>query len=146
MLLSVLPITTMAEEVLVRWGDITVTQEDLQRYLTFNLPEEDHAKALEGNFHQYINNILMMRELARRAREQNIGPSAEQLAWQREYQEVMWRVKAYQEKAVAEAQAEMDWDGYAREVYIAEPERFTLPDKVDAAHILVSTQERSDDE
>lgn len=145
-LLSVLPMVSMAEEVLVRWGDITVTQEDVRRYLTFNLPEEDHAKAMDGNLYQYIGNILMMRELARRAREEDIGPGPEQLAWQREYQEVIWRAKAYQEQTVAEAQADMDWEAYAKEVYIAEPERFTLPDKVEAAHILIQVQDRTEEE
>lgn len=146
-MMPALAVSVYAEdEILAQYGDITVTQEDMQRYVDFYLPPEDQAKALEGNFHQYVGNILMMRELARRAQKEEVGADAEQLAWQQEYQAVVWRVKAYQEHAIAEAQKNVDWEARARELYIAEPERFISPDKVDAAHILVQPKGRTDEE
>lgn len=135
-----------ADDVLAQWGDITVTQDDMRRYLDFYLPDEDQAKALQGNFNQYVGNMIMMRELAQRAREQKIGPDSAQMAWQKEYQSVVWLVKDYQARAVEQAKVEVDLEAQAQELYIAEPERFMSPDKVAAAHILVQVKGRTDEE
>ncbi|WP_157497600.1 peptidylprolyl isomerase [Gilvimarinus chinensis] len=144
-----LPAIVMAAEkddVLAQYEEIKVTQDDMRRYLQFYLPEENRSLALKGNLHQYVGNILMMRALALQAERNGLGIDSEQLAWQQEYQSVVWQVKAYQDHLIQEAQKNVNWDARAKELYLAEPERFYTPDKVNASHILIQTKDRSDEE
>ncbi|HEY7885239.1 MAG TPA: peptidylprolyl isomerase [Cellvibrionaceae bacterium] len=134
--------------VVVRWGDVTVTTEDLERYVAFQVPEEDPAEVLgkPGNIEIFTRNIMMMRALAARAKEKQVGPDAAQLAWQKDYQQDSWLASAYQRNEIQQAHAEMEWEAYAREVYIAEPDRYTRQPRVDVAHILINTEERGEEE
>ncbi len=141
---------TAADEaaVLVRLGDITVTADDVERYVALNMPGEDIAKALgqPGNIEQYLRNLLMVRSLSARAQQEQKGPDAAQLAWQLKYQTDRMYTEALQKAVIAEAIEGGDWEALARETYIAESERFVSPDRIDAAHILIATNTRSEEE
>lgn len=135
-----------AEEspVLVSYGDIKITQDDLERYLVYRrAPDEKTVKveSAEG-LERHLENLFVVKLLASKA--QNVD--WEQIEWQLDYQKAVWLAGIAQNEAVAEAYEGVDWDAYAKEVYMAEKERFKTSPRVHASHILISTEERDDEQ
>lgn len=142
-------VSAQSSPVLMKLGEVVVTAEDVERYVAFTLPDENLERVLAkpGNMDNYIRAIMMMRTMARKAEAKGLEPDPEQLAWQIEFQKATWLTGELQSHLAKEALAEVeDWEAYAHEVYLGEPERFQLPPKVDAAHILIKTEERSEAE
>lgn len=56
--------------VLATWGDVQVTDEDIERYLRFKLPDRDPAEliARPGALENYIQTLLMVRTLGGKSR------------------------------------------------------------------------------
>lgn len=149
--LALMPGLALAQNspVLMKLGDVQVTAEDVERYVAFNLPNEDAKSVLgkPGNMDNYVRAILMMRTMARQAEAEGKGLDEAQLAWQIEFQKDTWLTGELQAHMASEALAEVeDWEAFAKEKYIAESERFRLPNKVDAAHILIKTEDRTEKE
>lgn len=135
---------TSSEIVLARYQDIQVTQEDLEHYIAFRVAPEKRAATLASPdaLFKMVESIFMVRYLA--AQTNNFD--AKQLAWQVEFQRQLWLSDQAQENNMAKAIADINWDTYAKEAYIAQPEKFMDPKQVDAAHILVSIQQRTREE
>jgi peptidyl-prolyl cis-trans isomerase C len=130
--------------VLATWQDIAVTEADVVHFLAFKRPDKSIAElvASEQVLDQYIQNIIMVRAMAREARQKQLLDT-EQIQWQQAYQKDLWAVQALQQNAVAQAQNNANWEALAKETYIAEGERFTAPGEFDAAHILIRFDGRS---
>ncbi len=146
--LSLMFVSAAAEEVVARMGDAQVTAEDIERYVLMHRGAEELADNLAQPqaIDRYIQDLLMMRTLAQQASQQDLGPEQEQMAWQLDYQRQTWLVEALQAHIVAEAMADVDWEAWAKETYLAESDQYTGNPQVDAAHILIMTEGRSDEE
>ncbi|MBU2887584.1 peptidylprolyl isomerase [Gilvimarinus agarilyticus] len=146
--LSTQALAEPAPKVLASWGDVQVTEEDLKRYVAFKLPDRDPVEVMTrpGVMEQHIQTLLMLRTLADRAEDEGLGLSKEQLEWQLRNQRNEWLVASYQRMLVDQSMEGVDWESLAQEQYKAEPELFGKPAQVDAAHILIRTEERTEDE
>lgn len=134
------------ETVLAKAQDYIVTKEDLLRYVILRVPEERRYVYLSTPEHvrQAIQNILMIRILAERGKEAGVSVDADQLEWEKEFTKANLYAQGYQDIEIQKAQGNIAWEKRAKEIYLAEGERFLGKPKVDAAHILIKVgDERS---
>lgn len=133
-----------AKNVLASYKDIHVTREDLDRFIAFKVPEEGRASVYGSGekLYQALNNIMITRILA----EQAPSDDAEQFQWQAEYQRDVWRSEVVQQLKITKVLSGVDWEAQAKEAYVAENDKYKSAPRVDAAHILIKTDERSREE
>lgn len=139
----------LGENVLLRDGDlnIVVTKEDVVHYVNANVPPEERQKALSNpdSLLTLLQSIYIVRALALRADEFNVALDEEQSQWEYAFKRKNDLVVKIQAAAVAQAQEDVEWDAWAKEAYIGEPDNYMLEEEVDAAHILISTQDLTDE-
>ncbi|MDO3385250.1 peptidylprolyl isomerase [Gilvimarinus sp. SDUM040013] len=145
-----LPLKGMADTpvVLAELDGIAVTNLDVERYLAFQRPDAEIRELLgrPNAVMQYVQNILIVRSMAKQAQQNGLGIDQDQLAWQTEYQRASWDAARLQANVVSQARDNVDWEALAKEKYLAEPERFARSPRVNASHILISTDEKSDEQ
>lgn len=129
-------------------GELVITREDLDRYLRMMLPESERRSVLasEERTINMLQNIYTIRALAKKADELGAQVDRDQLEWELNFERSRRLVQAAQEKAISSAQEKFSWDGMAKEAYLAEKEKYKTEDRVDASHILISSERRTDDE
>ena len=147
MLASLVSSHVLAQEPLVNSGNIDITQEDIAHYILENIPSDKREAVLGRNdiFKEMAESIYIIRSLASEA-EAAPGFDSAQAAWsaQIKYQRAV--VSAYRRDYVRKMLQGADWEAAAHEVYMVESERFTSSEQVRASHILVSTEQRSDED
>lgn len=133
-------------QVLLRHGGVVVTEEDVTRYVTSRVPANEVANAIgrDGAVMQIIENIHTLRAIAAQADE--LGLDMDQLAWEAELNRIRLLSDAVMQQRVDNAFANRNWDDAAREEYIANPTNFMSNERAAASHILISTQNRSDED
>ncbi len=138
----------LQDDVLLLDGDLTVTRDDLDRYLRMMLPESEKRAVLasEDRMMAMIQNIYIIRVLSQKAEQLGAEVDKEQMDWELNFERNRRLVQAAQEGAIARAQEKFDWDGLAKETYLAEKDKFKTEEMVDASHVLISTEQRSDEE
>lgn len=145
--LSTQQLQAQPSDVVASKGDQVVTAEDLKRYVRDRVPEERRSQFLQkpDAVAKMTENLLVIRALAEEAREAGVVDQ-EQIDWQVELHRERLMMDQYL-RTLEEAQtADINWEATARDVYTAEKESFQKPERVRAAHILIKTGERSEEE
>ncbi|MFK7730860.1 MAG: peptidylprolyl isomerase, partial [Pseudomonadales bacterium] len=70
----------------------------------------------------------------------------EQLEWEAELAYQRSLVTRYRSYYVGTLFEDVDWDLAAKEAYTASPEKYQMPEKVSASHILINLDDRSEEE
>ena len=137
----------LAQDALLNAGGIQITQEDIERYILENIPADKREAVLQkdGIFQEMAESIYIMRSLAAEA-EAVPGFDKTQAAWAAKMKYQRRVVDEYRLDYVRATLGNVSWEAAARESYIVEPERYSTKEKVRASHILISTEQRSDEE
>jgi parvulin-like peptidyl-prolyl isomerase len=140
-LLTLLPAAAQQDDVLVRAKSFTITKQDFDAE-TLKVPEKDRPMFLSGQkrINDTLQNLVINRAIYEDAKRK--GLDKEPLV-QRELQIAQERAMAVIMLDRVGKQAPVgDLDVAAREIYRLEKHRFINGEKVNAAHILISTQQR----
>jgi peptidyl-prolyl cis-trans isomerase C len=128
-------------------GKYQVTAEDIDRYILENVPSDKREAVLAkpGIYREMAENIYLVRLLADEAiKDPEMDPVQAEWAARMRHQRRL--TSEYRIVYLQRALEDVNWESNAKEVYLAEPERFMEPEKVSVSHILVSLQGRSDEE
>lgn len=134
------PVASMAAETLMFGGDIVVEDVDLD-VLLLNGPEDARDKVI-GDHKQLLKllrQIYLIRALSKEAEKDGIGDSELFQAKLRRQREKLLYVERLKE---IDAEPIPDFHEAAREHYEGNPEAYTLPERFEAKHILISTTDR----
>ena len=133
--------------VVLQAGGITVTAEDIDRYIEENVPPEKRSAvvARPDIFREMAESLYIMRTLAAEA-EKSDGFDHEQAAWGADMVFKRRLVNEYRIAYVKEVLKNANWEASAMDVYKADPEAYKTPERVKASHILIKTETRSDEE
>lgn len=140
---ALLSVQALAEaKVLAEDGNVVVTQEDVDRYIAYNFPPEKRAGAYADfeNLLRYVQNLYLVRKMAQEVDTYD----EEQYAWQVQYLKETWLAQEAQRLAVIEAQKKVDWESLAKERYVAERDNYQTKARVNAAHILIKPEGRTE--
>ncbi len=134
-----------SSEPVVRMGEVVLTHADLDAHMS-QLPESDRAQAVSSieRVDKLLQNLLLQKALFEDARDTELlaDPAMAALATNR----VMTALADEQMKRHVESQLLDDYESRARELYLANPDRFTSRQNYDFTHVLVSTAERTEAE
>lgn len=126
-----------------------VTVEDIDRYILENLPQDAVQRQAilhrQGIFREMTENLYLIRAIAEEA-EQAPGFDEAQARWAADIAYQRKVMENYRAVYVRDKLKDVNWDSFAREDYKANPERYIRPERVSAAHILIKTDSRSDEE
>lgn len=99
---------------------------------------------------EIVSQILLRKTLATEAKAQKLDQKPENVArMNNEVERVLaqMRLAAIDEKAVAEFDAKLaQYEARARDIYLADRERYRVPESVSASHILFDTKKHSSEE
>lgn len=136
------------EKVVMTTNDFQVTTTDFDNYLKAQGLEgekKERALAREGAVEQVFENFYLVRSLAAEgARNEAIDKD-----------EVEWMVANFRDRLLMERQlelevekemADVDWDALALEEYKATKDQYKREEEITAAHILISSSERTEEE
>ncbi len=132
-------------EVLAYQGNAVLTQSQIDAAFT-RIPEQHRL--------MFIRDGAKVDQLVRSLLHANLVASDARAAGFDQEPLVAERVRQAMEKELAEAwieelarrSPEADYEAMAREDYLAHPDRYSTPPSLDLTHILISTDERSDEE
>ncbi len=133
------------DTILVRWRDLSISQNDYQAALA-SVPERDqYAFQLSlKRITQLLNTVLLNRTLAAEARQSGIDRDP---VIQKEMNLAVERVLANHRVTQLQKSIKVpDFTAVAEERYRLKPEEFRESDQVHASHVLVDTKRRSEDE
>jgi len=124
-----------------------VTDSDIEFYLRDRVPVRQRVEYLQGKdaTKDLAENLFIIRTLAAEAEAAGVVDK-ELIEWQVQTQRQRLMMEQYIQALQRQRSEATDWEATAKEVYIAEPEKFMRPESVRASHILVKTGERSDEE
>ncbi len=147
MLLPAIAYADAGNRVLISQDDVTVTEEDLERYIEVRIPERQRMAALDrpGAVRELIGQLFIIRALARNA-EEEIDVSDPELQWQIDFQRDRVLMDALIQQAIAADSARVEWATLAEEHYRANIEEFATEERARASHVLIGTDERTEDE
>lgn len=147
LILGVFSFGAFADEspVIIRHGDTKVTVSDVRQAVNNQVPPESQFQMYgsEKKLREFIGSMFVHAKLAELGAKRDLTP------------EEQWRVDEMMRRIYSQIEIERevqarsnpeDIEEFAREVYLASPERYTEPEQVRVRHILVSTAGRSDDE
>jgi len=139
------------DAVLAERGAAKVTRADYEIELT-RLPPDLRAgfATSEKRVADLLTRLLVTKELAIQAEETGVARepyNAARLAYELERAKAQLRV-AQMDKEAGDAfeRERANFEKRARELYLTQPKRFTVPERVQASHLLFATQTRSADE
>jgi len=136
-----------AGEVVLRTPDFEVTTKDFQYYVESNIVEAQRARTLarEGSVREVYQNLYVTKAIATRG-ELNPEIDIELVDWMTNQYRERLLMQRQLELEVAEELANADWESLAREEYTANPQNYEMPEQVSASHILISTEEHTEEE
>jgi parvulin-like peptidyl-prolyl isomerase len=140
-LLTLLPAAAQQGDVLVRAKSFTITKQDFDAE-TLKVPEKDRAifHSNQKRINDTLQNLVINRAIYEDAKRKGLDKDP---LVQREMQIAQERAMAVVMLDRVGKQAPVgDLDVAAREIYRLEKHRFINGEKVNAAHILISTQQR----
>lgn len=131
--------------VIISHGDTAITVFDVKQAVNSQVPRDRQVQMYgnEKKLREFIGSMFVQAKLAEMASKRELTPEEQ---WR--VDEVVRRVLSQieVEREVAARANEADLEVLAREVYLASPDRFKEPAAVRAAHILISTEKRSEEE
>lgn len=135
----------VSDEVLARRGDVVLTQGEIDAVFS-RIPEVHRLALIRGGeqVDQLIRNILQNKAVAAEAKKAGFDQNPL----------VAKRVALTGEKELSDAWMEevmrkmpaADYEAMAYEKYLAEPEKWMSQEYIDVSHLLISTEENSDEE
>ncbi len=133
----------VVDPVLVSRNDMTLTQSDYEASLSA-IPKEKRAQ-MSPSVKQvmiFIENVMVFRALANEARELGMDKN---LVTQKEMRLATDKVLGLKRLEAMEASLKKpDFTAAAKEQYEVKKDKFTIPETVGVAHVLIKTGERSD--
>lgn len=134
------PVTAMAGETLMFGGDIEVKDVDLDALLLSG-PEDARSKVVadHNQLLKLLRQIYLIRALSEEAEKSGLGDSElfqAKLRRQREKLLYLERLKQIDAEPIP------DFEQAAKEQYHGNPEAYTIPERFEAKHILISTTDR----
>ncbi|MEJ2384286.1 MAG: peptidylprolyl isomerase [Xanthomonadales bacterium] len=134
-----------ADDVFARQGDQQLSQGDMDAAFA-RIPEEDRLRFVRdgGRVNEIVTSLLRTRTIAADAEangfaEEELVANRLRLGYEREL------ARLWLERVVADA-PEADYAALAREYYLGHPDEFMSPETLDVSHILIATDERSDED
>jgi len=128
---------------------VDISYEDVERYIVENLPEGEAERTAvlnrPGIYQEMAESLYVMRSLALEA-EASPNFDEEQAKWAAQMAYHRKLVQQYRVSYVRETLKNADWKALAKEKYQATPENFMRTETISASHILIKTDERSDEE
>lgn len=133
------------DPVLVQYQGVKVTQSDAQEYVDMQVPKDRRPEFWSNDrmVREMIANLFIIKMLAHEAKSEGLDKKD------------AWFVNYSHDRALMslklrhDVQAKMDktnFEALAKEFYAAHPDKFKRPEEVKAAHILISTTDRTDAE
>ena len=134
-------------QVVLATPEFNVTTRDFEYYIESNVPapQRDRTLAREGAVREAFENMYVIRAFAEQA-EDHPGIDPDEIEWLTQHYRERLLMNRLLDIEVAEAMDQIDWQAAAREEYIANPGSYQSPERVDAAHILITTADRSAEE
>lgn len=141
-LLILFPVALLAADgtkPLATRGTATVTLADVDARAA-SVPDEQRAAVFDSpqRIESFVSNLLVNRQLANEARERGLD---EDPVVQREIALAAEEVLARRRIAQLRREIEVDTASLAKEIYLANPARFTLPERIVVRHILVDRKD-----
>lgn len=135
------------DRVLMEEGEIQVTEKDLKLYIQAQIPEKDRAQALSrpGALAKMMENLFVIRHLAAKA-DQYDSIDRDEIQWKVDLEKDRLKMRAVMSAEVRDVLEDTDLESAAREAYIAGSDDFKAPERVEVSHILIATEERTDEE
>lgn len=136
------------DRVVLKGSDVAVTTSDFDRYLTdarITGAKRDRVLAKEGAVATVFENIYIIRTFSAMG---EINPAVDQA-------DVDWQVANFRDRLLMKRQLDLeveaalydsDWDAVAKEHYTANKADYKTSDRARAAHILISTEDRTPEE
>jgi peptidyl-prolyl cis-trans isomerase C len=134
------PALSAEEDVLMFGGDIKVERIDLDALLSDGpVKAQKDVLVSKKKVLQLLRQTFLIRALADEYKQQGLADNALLQAKLRRQQERMLyieRLKQIDEQPIP------DFEEAAKEQYLGNPDNYTIPEKVDARHIMISTTDR----
>lgn len=140
-------VPSIADDVVIKADHIEITATDLTNYVLDRVPENGRDQFFrEGNaINQLVESLLTIRILAAEAAETGLFDT-ELIEWQVAMHRERLMMEQYLDALVKSHTDGINWEATAREAYLANPDAYGEPEQVTASHVLISTEDRSDDE
>lgn len=126
-----------------------VTREDIERYMVENLPLDDAARQgvlnRPGIFREMAESLYLIRAVAAEA-EASPDFDEAQAQWSAQVAYQRSLVETYRVKYIRNELRDVDWDSLAREDYDVNLDKYQRGEYISAAHILIKTEERTDEQ
>ncbi|WP_409524925.1 peptidylprolyl isomerase [Nitrincola sp. MINF-07-Sa-05] len=133
--------------VVLERNGVVVTEADIASYIEERVPADRKAELLarRGVVREMVENIYVIRQLAQEGSELDVLDEV-QLQWQVDFHRDRLLMSAYLERYIEAGLQDVDWEITAREVYVADGDKFLSPESVTASHILIKTEGRTAEE
>tara|TARA_R110002110_G_scaffold245617_3_gene462004 strand:- start:52426 stop:53328 length:903 start_codon:yes stop_codon:yes gene_type:complete len=128
-------------------GQIEISADDLRYYAKDRVPpaRRDEFFRRDEAVTQLADSLVSIRALAAEAVESGVVDT-DLIEWQLALHRERLMMEQYLDALVASQTASIDWESTAQDVYTAEADAFQQPERVRAAHILIKTEERTEEE
>lgn len=133
------------EQILLESKEVKITNLDLEAEIA-RIPQENRAEVLadRGRIRKLLEGLLITKTMAARARNANLDRDPL----------LSSQMELAADKVLAQAQMDRnmkavtlpDFESRAHDLYQIDSEKYTQPEQVHVSHILVSTQNRSEEE
>lgn len=145
LLLAFIPVAHSEENVFARQGDVILTQEELDAAFA-RIPKEHRLPYIRDGekVEQLVASLLRTKQVAKAAIDSGFDDNplvADRMALAAEKE----LAEAWVENVVENA-PQADYKAMAYENYLAHPESFQVPDRVNVSHILIQSNNRSDED
>ncbi len=130
--------------VIISQGDTAIRIFDVKQAVNAQVPPESRIQIYgnEKKLREFVGSMFVRAKLAEYATKRELT-AAEQ--WRIDEAERRMLSQIEIERQIAE-RGEPDFEKYVKEIYIGSPERFMVPAAVRAQHVLISNENRSDEE
>lgn len=133
--------------VLTAPNGIEITKKDIESYLVDRVPEERRFDYLSSPkaVKDLVESLLVIKSIANEA--QNTDSfDADQYERRASFYKDRLATQDFLKELVRDRLKDVDWDAMAKDVYTAEGFNFVDPETVVASHILITANERSEEE
>ncbi|MEQ9465309.1 MAG: peptidylprolyl isomerase [Haliea sp.] len=137
----------VASEVALKRGQIEISADDLRFYARDRVPTARRGEFFRRDeaVKQLADSLVAIRVLAAEAADSGVVDT-DLIEWQLSLHRERLMMEQYLDALVASQTADIDWESTAKDVYTAEADAFQQPERVRAAHILIKTEDRSEEE
>ncbi len=133
--------------VLLEYDDIIIRKNDFDLMIETQVPPEARVNFLQDNkkVRQMIGDLFVIRKMAKEARAVKLHQRTD-IEFKRSFQEDRLLMEEMLKYSLANAE-HPDYEQLAKEEYLADNEKFRMPEEVRASHILIKiTPERDESE